>query len=197
LTIGILLFDDVELLDFAGPYEVFSSANHFIEQNPVHIITFSAHSTIVCTVNGLKVIADVLMADVKKIDCFIIPGGDGSKAVLKDTGQMQSIAAICNEAQMIMSVCSGARIIANLGLLNNKPYTSHHLVMDELAQTITNGIQHPQARYVEHDNIITAAGVSAGIDASLRLLEKFYGRTIAEKTAAYIEYPYSDISKSR
>jgi transcriptional regulator GlxA family with amidase domain len=197
LTIGILLFDDVELLDFAGPYEVFSSANHFIEQNPVHIITFSAYSTNVSTVNGLKVIADVLMADVKKIDCFIIPGGDGSKAVLKDTGQMQSIAAICNEAQMIMSVCSGARIIANLGLLNNKPYTSHHLVMDELAQIITNGIQHPQARYVEHDNIITAAGVSAGIDASLRLLEKFYGRTIAEKTAAYIEYPYSDISKSR
>jgi transcriptional regulator GlxA family with amidase domain len=192
LNIGILIFENVELLDFAGPYEVFSNANLFISNaEKLNVFSFSFADRPIKTINGLSVLADYNSQNMPSPNVLIIPGGEGTKDYLKNTEAIQYLQNICKNAELIMSVCSGARVLAGMSLLNNKKFTTHHLVMDELVGLVKNGSPQPDSRYIHDGNIITAAGVSAGIDASLYLVEHLLGKDVAEKTAKYIEYPYS------
>jgi transcriptional regulator GlxA family with amidase domain len=124
----------------------------------------------------------------------VIPGGDGSKKVIQNRALLDQLQLIIRKSDWAMSVCSGSRILAKTGFLEGKPYCTHHEVFENMKEIVPDGIPKPELRFVQsNDKIWTAAGISAGIDLSLYLLEKTFGEELALETAKYMEYqPYLD-----
>ena len=190
-TIGILLFDDIELLDFAGPYEVFSVANELSGFGLFRVITLSESGKAIRSVHGMQLVPDHSIHDTPALDILVIPGGDGTKAVIKNQQLMHWILDAYKKSEITFTVCSGARIPALLGLLDNQEFTTHHgVVVDVLA--IAPKAIFREKRFVDNGKMMTAAGISAGIDLSLYILGKLHGQEIMEKTISYMEYqPFS------
>ena len=187
-TIGILLFDDAELLDFAGPYEVFSVANELNDFRLFNIFTLSETGQAIRSVHGLKVLPDYSIHDCPVIDILVIPGGEGSRKVIGNAALMDWIKATYDKTEITFSVCSGARVLAKLGLLDNKEFTTHHLVIEDVLGLTSGGRVDPAKRFVDNGRIMTSAGISAGIDLALHIVGKLHGRQAREKTSAYMEY---------
>jgi transcriptional regulator GlxA family with amidase domain len=188
-TIGIFLFDNVEVLDFAGPFEVFSVGSELGNYKNHKVITFSKDGKKVRAVNGLSVNPDFGIEDLPEINFLVIPGGDGSKQVVLEKATMDGLMNLLDSCEWTMTVCSGSRIPAKLGLLNGKPFCTHHLVYESIAKISPNAIPCPQNRFVQSsERLYTAAGISAGIDLSFFLLEATFGKKLAEETAKYMEY---------
>lgn len=187
-TIGILLFDDVELLDFAGPYEVFSVANELNDLRLFNIFTISETGLAIRSVHGMKVLPDYSIHNCPSIDILVIPGGEGSRKVIGNEGLMEWIQATVEKTEISFSVCSGARVLAKLGLLENKAFTTHHLVVEDVLSLSRGGKANPGKRFVDNGRIMTSAGISAGIDLALYVVEKLHGRLVKENTSAYMEY---------
>ncbi len=188
ITIGILLFDDVELLDFAGPYEVFSVTNELNNYQLFNIFTISENGEMIKTINGLKVLPDYSINDCPSIDILALPGGDGTKRVIANKSLMKWIFEANKRSEITFSVCSGARIPAKLGLLDNKRFTTHHAVIDDVLKIAPEAIFKKKKRYIDNGKIMTAAGISAGIDLALHIVEKVCGKSAKEQTVAYMEY---------
>ncbi len=186
--VGIFLFNDVELLDFAGPLEVFSVTSELNEFKLYRVFTISQDGKAIKTINGLKVLPDYGFTDHPDIDLLVIPGGDGTKKeMLKE--EVLSWLSKCHQASAVtMTVCSGARLAGRLGLLNGLPCTTHHEVMEHLGQLAPETVICRDKRYVDNGKIMTAGGISAGIDLSLHVVEKQYGSNISDKTRIYMEY---------
>ncbi|MFO7657013.1 MAG: DJ-1/PfpI family protein [Bacteroidales bacterium] len=187
-TIGILLFDDVELLDFAGPYEVFSVANELNDFGLFNVLTISETGQTIRSVHGMKVFPDYAISNCPAIDILLIPGGDGTKKVINNALLMDWILATCEKLEITFSVCSGARVLARLGLLDNSEFATHHLVIDDVLSIASGARINTEKRFVDNGRIMTAAGISAGIDLALYILEKLYGRPVKEMTMGYMEY---------
>jgi transcriptional regulator GlxA family with amidase domain len=188
-TIGIFLFDNVEVLDFAGPFEVFSVGSELENYKNHKVITFSKDGMKIRAVNGLSVNPDYGIEDLPKIDFLVIPGGDGSKQVILEKPTMDGLEALLDRCEWTMTVCSGSRIPAKLGLLNGKPFCTHHLVYESISLISPTAISCPQKRFIQSsERLYTAAGISAGIDLSFFLLEATFGKKLAEETAKYMEY---------
>lgn len=191
-TLGIYLFDDVEVLDFAGPFEVFSVAAQ-LSRDPLHrVLTFSDDGSSIHAVNGLSVNSDLPIFSVEKLDYLVIPGGQGSNEVIKKEIILKRLDHLIASSEWTMSVCSGSRILAALNHLDQSPYCTHHSVYEDLIKLIPSGKPQPDKRFVQStDRIYTAAGISAGIDLALELVAKTWGKELAEETAKYMEYqPY-------
>ena len=187
-NVGIYLFNKVELLDFAGPYEVFSTAAELNDRKQFRVFTISEDGGAIKSVNGLIVIPDYSFSNHPKIDILIIPGGEGTKAEIKKKKVMEWIERTYASADVMATVCSGARIPAVLGLLDGLEATTHHSVIDDvkrLAPEVT--IDHSK-RFVDNGKIMTSGGISAGIDLSLHIVKKLCGEKVAEKTMEYMEY---------
>ena len=188
-TVGIFLFDQVEVLDFAGPFEVFSVASQLAKSIEFKVITFSANGSSITAVNGLSVNPAFGIADLPQIDYLIIPGGDGTKKVIAEPQLLEHLKSLIDHSEWAMTVCSGSRIPAKLGLLDSKPFCTHHSVYDSIAEINPSAIPKPQSRFVQSDlKLYTAAGISAGIDLSFFLLENTFGKELALETANYMEY---------
>lgn len=187
LHVGILLFDDVELLDFAGPYEVFSVAAQLHGYALFHVFTITADGMAIRSINGLRVQPDFRLGEHPAIDVLILPGGDGTKALLEQTAVMDWIATTHGQAQITMSVCSGARLLGKLGLLDGIDCTTHHEVMAHLAQIAPKALIRP-VRYTDGGKLCTSAGICAGIDLSLHIVERLCGAQAASRTREYMEY---------
>lgn len=187
LQVGILLFDDVELLDFAGPYEVFSVASQLNGDGLFHVFTITADGAAIRSVNGLRVQPDFRFGEHPAIDILILPGGDGTKALLHRYDVLDWIARSHAGAQVTMSVCSGARLLGKLGLLDGIECTTHHEVMAHLAQIAPKALIRP-VRYTDGGKLCTSAGISAGIDLSLHIVERLCGVDAANGTRKYMEY---------
>lgn len=187
-TIGVLLFDDVELLDFAGPLEVFGAANYLEEEEGLFTIETVAHQKdINVSKSLLKVTADNTLNG-QGYDLFIIPGGFGTRQLVKDESLLQPIQQTIENSKLLVSVCTGSLVLAKLGYLKDKEVCSHHLSYDLLTSIDPSITVNKEARYMDHGLIMTAAGVSAGIDLSFHILRKFYGKEAAAKVRQYIEY---------
>ena len=194
-TVGIFLFDDVEVLDFAGPFEVFSRARlvpgpasrRTNDSAPFDVFTVAAHSNAVTAIGGLKVTATYTWADAPHIDILVIPGGFGTRALLDDAATQAWISATASRATLVTSVCTGALLLAKAGLLRNRQATTHRAASDLLA-AIDRSLTVHRDRRVVHDGIVSSAGVSAGIDMAFDVVEMLCGREVADETAYYIEY---------
>ena len=187
-SVGILLFDDVELLDFAGPYEVFSVAAHLAGLKILDVFTVSESKSPIKTYNGLKCLPDYDFSDVPPVSILIIPGGEGSKKVIENPNYTNWTQKVNDTSLVTASVCSGARILAFLKLLDNFRATTHAEVFEELQKSAPHTTWLPEERFVDNGKIMTAGGVSAGIDLSLHIVQKLFGARLADKVIEYMEY---------
>jgi len=187
MNVGLFLFDDIELLDFAGPYEVFSIASEQ-ENNNLNVFTVTEHGNPIQTFNGLKVIPDYSFNNHPQIDILIIPGGQGTKTEMEKGAVLTWINENFIKAKLTMSVCSGARILGKLGLLDGIESTTHHEVMEDMSAISPSTIIRADKRFVHQGNILTAAGISAGIDASIYVVRKFFGNDTANEALIIMEY---------
>ncbi len=187
-NVGILLFDEVEVLDFAGPYEVFSITTLNDGTKGFNVFTCAPKSSISAR-NGLKVIPDKDIQNITKTDILIIPGGYGAEKIeINNDKLLNWIKGMSDKTQIIASVCTGAFLLAKIGLLNGKDVITHWMDIDELQK------QYPQikikhnVRYTDNGRILTSGGISAGIEMSLHIIKRLYGEDIALKTAQRMEY---------
>ncbi len=188
-SVGILLFDDAELLDFAGPYEVFSVANELHNDALFDIFTISMTGEAIRSVHGMVIVPDFSIEECPSVDILVIPGGDGTRQVIRNDGLLSWIQDRYEKAEITFSVCSGARIPAILGLLDHKEFATHHAVVDDVRAIAPKAFHSKGKRFVDNGKIMTAAGISAGIDLSLHVVEKLHGATVKEQTMKYMEYP--------
>ena len=195
-TVGILLFDDVEVLDFAGPFEVFSrtrlvagaDSRRTDDSAPFKVFTLARSRDVVTAIGGLRVQPAYEWSDAPAIDVLVVPGGFGTRALLRDKATLEWVRGAAARAALATSVCTGALLYAQLGLLAGKRATTHWAALDLLASIDPTIAVDRDARVVS-DGIVTSAGVSAGIDMAFEVVERLCGREVADETARYIDYP--------
>ena len=197
LAVGIFIFDDVEVLDFAGPFEVFSrtrtvagaDSRRTDDSAPFETFTVARSRDTITAIGGLRVVPHYSWADAPAIDILVVPGGFGTRGLLHDEPTLAWIRETAGRSRQVTSVCTGALLLAKIGLLQGKRATTHWAGLELLA-SIDPTIQVQRDRRVVHDGIFTSAGVSAGIDMSFAVVEQICGRAVAAETAHYIEYPW-------
>lgn len=186
-TIGILVFDDVEELDFVGPWEVFTMANGVAAGTHKVILVAERDAPIRCA-KGLRVLPDVTTADCPKLDVLLVPGGQGTRREVDNPALLAWIARTAESCQWVTSVCTGAMLLTAAGPARAKRVTTHWgfvaalRARDEAAQVLEN------IRYVRDQNVVTAAGVSAGIDMALWLTGQMHSPDFARKVQRGMEY---------
>jgi transcriptional regulator GlxA family with amidase domain len=188
MNTGIFLFNDIELLDFAGPYEVFSVTSELNDDGLFNVFTITQDGNSIKSVNGLTVMPDYSFKNHPAIDILVIPGGVGTKREMNNPAVLSWLQQNHQTAQITFSVCSGARLPGKLGLLDNLECTTHHEVIPELQEIAPQAIISQNRRFIDNGKVMTSGGISAGIDLSLYVVEKLYGREVREKTAQYMEY---------
>ena len=186
--VGILVFEDVEVLDFAGPFEVFAVSAELAGQRHFRTVLVGKQDRVYTAVNGLKVLPNETFADGHAYDLLVVPGGFGTRALVHDAEVLAWVKAQAATAEIVMSVCSGALVLATVGLLEARRATTHHEVMHELAAIAPRTTCVHEERYVDEGAVITCGGISAGIDGSLHVVRRLLGDEAAVKTAAYMEY---------
>lgn len=185
---GIALFDGVEELDWVGPWEVLASWKREFPDDEVEVFTLGRSQTAVTCSKGAKVLADFTWADHPPLDALIFPGGRGTRAMLGDKEVIAWVRDVALRAAVMVSVCTGALVLADAGLLDGRRATTHWGSLDRLRSLGTDITVDPDARFVDEGNVITAAGVSAGIDVALHLVARFGSRERAVEVRRAIQY---------
>ncbi|MGK7952602.1 MAG: DJ-1/PfpI family protein [Xenococcaceae cyanobacterium] len=189
-NLAILIFDDVEVLDFAAPFEVFAVTSELNNYGPFNIFLVAETQRTYKAVNGLQVVPNYEISNCPNPDIVVIPGGVGTRTQMNNQKLITWIQKVSDRAKLVMSICTGARLLARAGLLNGLEITTHHEAYDELRQLVPTAIVNERKRFVDQGKIITTGGISAGIDGSLYVVNKLLGREIAQKTAIYMEYDW-------
>ncbi len=187
--VGILLFDDVEVLDFAGPFEVFSVTEIENGQQPFVVKTVSEKGNIVIASNGLKVQPDYSFENIPRFDILIIPGGLGARErEIHNDNVIQWITNQMKTVQLMTSVCTGALLLAKAGLLKGRMATTHWASLERLNNEFPQVEVQREVKFVDEGNIITSAGISAGINMSFHIVKRLLGSEVARNTAKIMEY---------
>ena len=188
LTVGILLFNEVEVMDFAGPFEVFSIAADK-GQKLFDVRTVAVSTSPISARNGLKVIPDLTFADNPDFEILIVPGGYGAEEIeIRNPETIKWIREQYTKVSILASVCTGALLLAEAGILDNKAATTHWMDIDRLEQEYPKVKAIRNVRFVDEGNILTSGGISAGIDMSFHIMQKIVGKETADNTARRMEY---------
>ena len=196
-TIGIYVYDDVEVLDFAGPYEVFTCAARVSGKMapdappPFQVRTIAQTAAMRRARAGLSVFPEADFSSAGRIDVLIVPGGVVTAELAKPP-VVAWIAGMARDGELVASVCTGAFLLAQAGLLDQQDATTHWEDIDDLRAMFPKVRVQPQRRWIDNGRIVTAAGISAGIDMSLHLVERLAGRELALRTARQMEYDWNE-----
>jgi transcriptional regulator GlxA family with amidase domain len=182
--IAIALWDGVEELDFAGPFEVLTAWSRMSER-PISVRTVASSAATVCCAHDLRVVPDTTWADVGKLDLLVLPGGD-TRPLQADDGFLERLRGVAGSGTLMTSVCTGALVYAKAGLLDGRPAATHWGALDRLADLGVNVDR--EARFVDDGDVVTAAGVSAGIDMALHLVARLESVERAQEVRRYIQY---------
>ncbi len=189
--VAILVWDGVELLDFAGPAEVFTTAHR---GRAFEVYTVAAELYPVVSQGFLSINPQHALRNVPRPDILLIPGGN-TDIPIGHQATMDWVRTTSQSAEITLSVCTGSLVLAAAGLLDGLEATTWHDAIDRLREAAPRTRVRPDKRVVDNGRIITAAGVSAGIDAAIHLVARLLGQPAAHDTARYIEYTSADLSK--
>ena len=184
ITIGIVIFPQVEELDFVGPFEVLSYINK-VQSNSTKVLLIAPSLDPVQAFNGLRVLPDVTLQDCPQLDVLLFPGGKGRTQWMKEPSIQNFIQKHYENVTYLASVCTGAFFLAEAGVLMGKEATTYHSAFDELSRY---GVNVVSSKVVQDGKIITAGGVSSGIELGFYLLRELFGVKIAQEVAQKIEY---------
>ena len=191
-TIGIYIFDGAEELDFVGPYEVFTMINEVLqsrsEPNAVKVILISETGEDIIGNKGMRVGAHAAMKDIKSLDVICIPGGAGARSQIKNESVLNWVKETSKTCEWITSVCTGSMILSKAGLTRDKRISTYWAAFDEFKALGLEGHLQPSVRYVRDGNLLTSAGVSAGIDMSLWLTGQMFSPAFARDVARGMQY---------
>lgn len=194
-NVAILIFDEVEVLDFCGPFEIFSVCGRRDHSNPFNVYTVAEHSGPISARNQLSVNPGYTISNCPQPHILVIPGGYGTRREMDNPVLINWIQECGDKAELLLSVCTGALLLAKANLLEGLSATTHHGAFDLLEEIAPNTEVERQQRIVDNGKIILSAGVAAGIDMSFYVIAKLLGEETALETANYIEYPWKPMKK--
>ena len=184
--VQVLIFDDVEVLDFAGPFEVFGVTGLRSGPAPFRVQTVGLSNAPIRARGGLTVRPRLSIDEATRCDVLVLPGGLGTRREMHNAALLDWIRRQALSAEVVLSVCTGALLLARAGLLANLDATTHHVAFEELAEASPSTNVLRGERMVDNGRIVTSAGISAGIDASLHVVARLLGHTVAAETAEYM-----------
>jgi transcriptional regulator GlxA family with amidase domain len=184
--IAIALFDGAEELDWAGPWEVLAAWSRQFPDDGVEIFTVAESAEPVTCAKGLRVLADHTWDAAPRPDVLVYPGGAGTRRELKDERVLERLRSLARDGVLMTSVCTGSLVYASAGLLDGRPATTWWGVLDELAAL--GAEPRPDDRFVDDGDVVTSAGVSAGIDMALHLVARLHSVERAREVKRYIQY---------
>lgn len=188
--VGIVVFPDVEVLDAAGPYEVFSVAGRRHGLEPFEVLLVSADGRPVEGRNRFVFTPHVSYASAPPLDILLVPGGFGTRRLMHDAETLAWVAERAATAEVVMSVCTGALVLGRAGLLDGLEATTHASALGLLREAVPDARVLDGVRLTDNGKVVTSAGVSAGIDLSLHLVARLLGAELAEEAAGYMEYDW-------
>lgn len=187
LRVGILVFDGAEELDVAGPYEVLASWAEISPLRPT-VVTFSPDGNGVRCAKGLRLVPDHGAEDVGALHVLVYPGGEGTRVLAADPAHLAWLRRVRATTPLVASVCTGARVLAAAGLLAGRPATTFWDAFDDIAAIDPSVLLDTEARFVDDGDVVTAAGVSAGIDMALHLVARLDSAAMARTVRRAIQY---------
>lgn len=188
-TVVILLFDEVEVLDFAGPYEVFAGARDEAGARLVNVLTVGMAGSVQCN-GGLRVLTDATLDNCPAFETLMVPGGPGAR--MRSESQqplLEFIASAHRQGKLVASVCTGSFLLARAGLLEGRRATTHRQRLAQFREEFPT-IEVAAEKIVDEGDLLTAGGVSSGIDLALYLLERWFGRAARQREAQRLEGPW-------
>ncbi|RBQ31181.1 AraC family transcriptional regulator [Arcobacter sp. FW59] len=193
--VGIFIFDNIEVLDFSGPFEVLSvtrlDEDRRLETlSPFDVKLISITKEVVFTKGNMKIIPDFDFETCPNLDILIVPGGMGTRKLMYDEKVLNFIKQKAKEVELLSSVCTGSLILASAKLLDGVNATTHWKSLDRMEEEFKNVKVCRDKHFVEDGNIISSAGISAGIDMALYVVKKYFGEEVSRSTAKHMEYPY-------
>jgi transcriptional regulator GlxA family with amidase domain len=188
MRIAIFLFDGAEELDWAGPWEVLAAWSRMWPDDGVEVFTVAATDEVVTCAKGLRVVPDHAWATAPGVDVLVVPGGAGTRPLTRDETALAWVRGQAERRALVSSVCTGALVLAAAGLLRGRPATTYWSAFDELLALDPTIESRPDDRFVDSGEIVTAAGVSAGIDMALHLVARLGSIERAREVRRYIQY---------
>ena len=193
MRIGIVVFEQVDLLDVGGPYEVLLTASRLVERDggepPFEVLTLGLTREAVEAYGGLRLTPSGTLAEAGRLDVLLVPGAVRIDEVLADSELVGAIRAATRNAETVASVCTGAFVLQLMGFLEDRPWTTHWEDVEDLAARAGAGGE-AWVRWVDAGDVVTAGGLSSGIAMALHLVDRFAGRDLALRTARQIEYEW-------
>ena len=200
--VGILIFPEVEVLDFCGPFEVLSATRldegrRKEDPSPYEVLLVAEGRGTVTATGGLKVVPDHDLDDCPVLDMLVVPGGYGTRKAMLNKRLVAWIAERSGQASTVASVCTGSLLLARAGLLDGRRATTHWKILDEMRGLFPSVVVVDDEHVVEDGDVLTSAGISAGIDLALRVVARHHGSAVSRATARYMEYPYPEDNRRR
>jgi transcriptional regulator GlxA family with amidase domain len=201
-TVGIVVFDDIEVLDFCGPFEVFSvvrinEEKRREEPSPFDVLLVAQKGELITTTGNMKVIPDHSFAKCPKLDILCVPGGWGTRKELGNPVMLDWLRSRASAVELLTSVCTGSMLLGFAGLLDGRRATTHWRSLDWMRESFPKTSVVADQHVVEDGSLVTAAGISAGIDMALKVVTRYCGETVARATARHMEYSYPESNARR
>jgi len=201
-SVGILIFPDVEVLDFAGPFEVFSvtrlnEERRRDEPSPFDVKLIAENGQPITASGGLRVLPDFHFDNCPSLDILVVPGGWGTRKEIENEHLIAWIEKQGKQVKTLTSVCTGSMLLGRAGLLEGLRATTHWRALDWMRDAFATVRVVSDLHVVEDGRVFTSAGISAGIDMALRVVARYYGEAVARATARHMEYPFPDNNERR
>ncbi len=200
--VGILIFEDVEVLDFCGPFEVFSATRlneekRRKEPSPFNVFLVAETRNLIAAAGGMKIAPDFGLNDCPSLDILVVPGGWGTRREMNNGLLLSWIAERAKKVETLASVCTGSLLLGKAGLLEERHATTHWRSLDWMSELFPRTKVEKGLHFVEDGNLLTSAGISAGIDMALKVVARYFGESVARATAKHMEYPFPESNARR
>jgi len=193
--VGIVIFDEVEVLDFCGPFEVFSAtrldeARRRDEPSPFEVVLVAETLASITTTGGMRVVPHHGFDDCPALDILVVPGGWGTRREKDNPVLLAWLRRQAAAVETLTAVCTGSMLLGFAGLLEGRHATTHWRALDWMRESFPETIVESDRHVVVDGRLVTSAGISAGIDMALRVVVRYCGEAVARATAVHMEYPF-------